>query len=239
MKILDCNVFQKWISHLRDYTFRGGVKPKNLFPPFFSFHVYENSNYVNEPDVLLEKDPPPTHPSSSFGVFMLKCPWPDFVHETPSHFHQESGVDYFARDSDYLEVIPYEVRYEIHLKLGYRTVKVIFQMPTEENVYRIVTRRVFLPTLNLTYIDPVKAFQVTYNQNRHGIGIDDSNDYSLPKTQTTSYPNAPGVPSLDSPFDLGENKYFYFNKPFYIHVSIDQVNVLSLYITQTRYSNTS
>lgn len=254
--LLHYKLFWNWLSCSRDYIFRGGKKPINNFPEFFHFYVYENAPYVNTPDYIINENPEKTKPlnfnldshaylyspgynidkctkkenSSSFGLCMLKGLWDDFLYETISHFHQEPKVSYFARDSDNLEFFEDIARYEITLNMDNHIGKVCFIMPNLENKVEdtIINTRVFLPKLNLTF-NGIENFQIKYNQNKKGIGFENNidNDENT-KTQQDEE-------TKDSKLDITDQNLdcFYFNKPFYMHVYVDNLNMLSLYVAHT------
>lgn len=208
MEIVNCNIFQKWVSHSKDYIFKGGTKPLNHFPQFFNFYVYENTTYINKPDQIIKKK----SNFSSIGLFQIKCPWYGFSYESISNFNLDTDILYFARDKDYLEINNNEAIYEINLNLSNHICKIVFCMPNVEmrdDSYNLLYTRIFIPKLDLDYIDPINQFQIKYNQNKNGVGIEDTNSNHISK-------------SIKS--------HFYFNKPFYIYIYIDLINLLSIYI---------
>lgn len=251
--LLDYSLFWNWLCCARDYTFKGGKKPVNNFPEFFYLYVYENASYVNKPDNIMKKDSKKIHSfnsnvhflhyqnyikdyteeaeSSSFGLFMLKCLWNDFLYETVAPFHKESKVGYFARNIDTLQWDEDSIHYEITLKMDNHIGKVYFIMPNVENKYEDaidVNTRVFLPKLHLIF-KGTENFEIIYHQNKDGIGFE-SNNHKDPISNDPTEDMNP-----DSEMDITTQKpdYFYFNKPFYIHVLVDNLNLLSLYVAQT------
>lgn len=255
--LLHYTLFWNWLCCSRDYIFKGGKKPINNFPEFFHFYVYENAPYVNTPDYIIKENPEKTkllnfnldshylykpdynedkctakENSSSFGLCTLKGLWDDFLYETISHFNQESKVSYFARDSDNVELYEDEARYEITLNMDNHIGKVCFIMPNLENKDEdtIINTRVFLPKLNLTF-NGSENFQIKYNQNKKGIGFEDNiqND-EIKKNQ-----HKQDEETEDSKLDITNQDVdcFYFNKPFYMHVYVDNLNMLSLYVGHT------
>lgn len=256
-QLVDYQLFWNWLCCSRDYIFKGGKKPINDFPEYFHLYVYKNAPYVNNPDYIIEKNPEKIHSlnlrlsapyvniqdsniqkytemvySSSFGLFILKGLWKDFLYETISHFHQESNVSYFARDSDNLQFYDNTATYEITLHMDNHIGRVYFIMPKVEIQYEdmIVTARIFLPKLNLTF-NGIENVQIIYNQKKEGIGFETNihNDYIM-KNECTQNKEI-----KDSKLDLSSKNLncFYFNKPFYIHVFVDNLNLLSLYVAQT------
>ena len=206
MEIINCNFFKKWVSLQNDYIFKGGKKPINHFPKFFSFYVYKNANYANTPDTLLVDQ----LNFPSLGLMKLVCPWNDFQYETVSTFNQTVDKVYFAKNLDYLEICNGEAVYEVNLNMNDHIGKVIFRMPnieTEED-YSFLPTRIFLPELNLTHIDSENQFQVIYSQNKLGIGIQNSEPYTKNDAKDA----------------------FLFNKPFYVEVYIDMIHLLTLLI---------
>lgn len=255
--LLNYELFWNWLCNSRDYVFIGGKKPINNFPDFFHLYVYKNAPYVNNPDCIIEKNPekryfstlslsapyvnihdskiekhPETTYSFSLGFFILKCFWKDFLYETISHFHQELNVSYFARDSDNLQVLGDTACYEITLHMDNHIGKASFIMPKIEKQYddTIVRTRVFLPKLNLTF-NGRENVKIVYTQNKEGIGCENQiQDDSIMKNERKQE-----EPTKDSKLDLSnENpECFYFNKPFYIHILVDNQSLLTLHVAQT------
>lgn len=253
--LLDYRLFWNWLCCSRDYIFKGGKKPINDFPDFFHLSVYENAPYVNKPDNIIKNDPEKMHSlnfnlythylkdqsyikentdSSSFGLFILKCFWDDFLYETVSPFHQESKVSYFARNLDKMEFYEDTVHYEITLNMDNHIGKACFIMPNVENIKAddnmIINARIFLPKLNLIFKGD-ENFQIIYNQNKDGIGF----ETNISKDPISKYQHNQVEKTENSKLDITNQNpdSFYFNKPFYIHVLIDNVQLLSLYVVET------
>lgn len=209
MKVIDCVLFQKWSSYQKDYIFVGGSKPLNPFPDFFHFQVYENATFVNSPDNLVETVHELGFPS--MGSFIVKCTWNGFQHRSKSHFHQEKNIPYFSRELDFVEIQDNEAFYEVNLNMKNHIGKIVFQMENIIEDDNLLHCKVFLPELDLSYIDKENMLYIIYSQNQKGIGFRSSN----------------------------ENKYeenidgFYFNKPFFMHIYIDLKKVLSLYVDKS------
>lgn len=144
-------------------------------------------------------------------TFKLACIWEDFINETIADFQEEKNVLYFAKNSDYLEIRESEAVYEVNLNIEKHMGKVIFHMNNLDfNTYILLPTRIFLPKLNLRVSKD--QFEIIYSQNKHGIGVEDSLNENIKK-----------------PF----NDSFYFNKPFFIYIYIDMINVLSIYVERT------
>lgn len=192
MKVLDCVLFEKWLSRYRDYIFVGGAEPFNCLPDFFKF----------------EKPP---H-KSGMGSFILQCTWYGFQYATKNDFHQEKNISYFSREIDFLEIRDNVALYNVNLNMENHIGNIIFQMENIAEDNNLLHCRIFLPELDLKYVDKENIFTILYSQNQHGIGLQNSNK----NISRESVEN------------------FYFNRPFFIHVYIDLKKVLSLYVDKSR-----
>lgn len=209
MKVLDCTEFKKWLSQYRDYLFVGGSQPSNPLPEFFRLEVYQNASIVNSPSNFVST----IHESGfpSMGSFILKCAW-DFEYVSKFDFHQEKNISYFSREIDYLEIRDNVAFYNVNLNMEHHVGKIVYQMENIVEDNNLLHCKVFLPELDLKYVDKEDMFSIMYSQNQHGIGFQNSN------------PN----------ITREGNDGFYFNKPFFIHIYIDLKKVLSLYVDKSR-----
>lgn len=196
MKVLDCALFEKWLSQYRDYISIGGSQPLNWLPNFFKFE----KNFMSSPT------------KAGMGSFILKCTWSRFQYNAQHDFHQEKNISYFSREIDFLEIRDNVALYSVNLNMEDHIGKIIFQMENIEEDNTLCHCRIFLPELDLIYVDKENMFTILYSQNQYGIGLPNSNGNLTKETI----------------------EGFYFNKPFFIHIYIDLEKVLSLYIDKSK-----
>lgn len=134
MILLYDDPFQRWVSQYSDYKFIGGSQPLNPFPELFTFH--------------------------SLGKLTLNCFLDTFHYQ---FIDPETNVCYIAKELDDLELRPHEARYIIPFSIFDYPSTLVFEMDTTRGDDYILTyTRVFIPTLNLTYIDPKGRYEIRY-----------------------------------------------------------------------------
>lgn len=208
MEIINCDVFKDIQNPNSKNIYKKGYEVVLAFPEIIQLFTYDIDTTLDGEGLDFLSD---------IAVFKIKCLWDAFEIETISNFNNNANIVYFARKVDYLIMKDNEAIYEVNLKSTNHIGKIVFCMPNVESVnedYKEVYTRVFLPKLKLNHIDKINKFEIRYSQSKTGLGFENDNENISNQTEDC----------------------FYFNKPFFVHISIDLIHILSIYIHGTKYN---